>query len=53
MTSDRPYRCALGWAAARKEIHDWRGRQFDPDVVDAFGALEDELHHVLRELTAA
>ena len=43
MTSDRPYRAALGWTAAREEIVAQSGRQFDPDVVDAFRACEQRL----------
>lgn len=43
MTSDRPYRAALGWTAAREEIVAQSGRQFDPDVVDAFRACEPRL----------
>ena len=40
MTSDRPYRAALGPDAARAELLDEAGRQFDPDVVAAFLQLE-------------
>ena len=36
MTSDRPYRGARSVEEAVTEIRDERGRQFDPDVVDAF-----------------
>jgi putative nucleotidyltransferase with HDIG domain len=36
ITSDRPYRPARGVEAARKEIADWSGRQFDPNVVSVF-----------------
>ena len=32
--SDRPYRAARTLAEARKEIEDWSGRQFDPEVVE-------------------
>jgi cyclic di-GMP phosphodiesterase len=53
MTSDRPYRRALRWKAARDEIVAQAGKQFDPDVVDAFCACESELHDVQRELSAA
>ncbi|MFA5082091.1 MAG: HD domain-containing phosphohydrolase [Hydrogenophilaceae bacterium] len=35
MASHRPYRAALGVEAALAEITKWRGRQFDPDMVDA------------------
>jgi putative nucleotidyltransferase with HDIG domain len=36
MTSDRPYRRALPWEAAREEIIRHSGSQFDPQVVQAF-----------------
>lgn len=39
MTSDRPYRRALGRELALAEIEKGRGRQFDPRVADAFLAL--------------
>src|SRR5205814_5287123 len=53
MTSDRPYRRALRWELARDEIVAQAGKQFDPEVVDAFCEREDELKDVQRELTAA
>ena len=45
MTTDRPYRRALTFEAACKELEDGAGSQFDPDVVAAFlrlapGALQ-------------
>lgn len=39
MTSDRPYRRALTFAAANEEILRESGRQFDPKVVEAFGSV--------------
>jgi response regulator RpfG family c-di-GMP phosphodiesterase len=53
MTSNRPYRRALSWATARQEILDQSGRQFDPDVVEAFLQAEPELREIKRELAAA
>jgi putative two-component system response regulator len=53
MTSERPYRQALTWEAALEEISSERGKQFDPQVVDAFFERECELHGLQRELTAA
>ena len=53
MTSDRPYRRALSWPTARAEIMAQSGRQFDPQVVDAFRAAEPELRTIRRELVAA
>jgi putative two-component system response regulator len=47
LTSDRPYRGALGHAEAISLLRKGRGRQFDPIVVDAFldaiGARTDSL----------
>ena len=40
MTSDRPYRRALSWAAAGREIVAESNKQFDPAVVRAFAARE-------------
>jgi len=52
MTSDRPYRPALDWEAARTEILAQAGTQFDPLVVEAFAECEKELL-AARELAAA
>jgi len=41
MTSNRPYRAALSRGQAMSELRQERGRQFDPDVVDAFLTLLD------------
>ena len=53
MTSDRVYRAALPWSVAHDEIVLQSGRQFDPDVVDAFRACESSLREVRREFDAA
>jgi response regulator RpfG family c-di-GMP phosphodiesterase len=53
MTSHRPYRRALSWDTARGEILAQSGKQFDPDVVDAFTSIEPELRTIRRELAAA
>ena len=53
MTSDRPYRSAMPWTSARDEIFEQAGKQFDPDVVDAFRDRQAELHEVQLELSAA
>jgi response regulator RpfG family c-di-GMP phosphodiesterase len=50
MTSDRPYRRALPWAAARRELVAQAGRQFDPAVVEAFRSRERSLRRIRREL---
>lgn len=39
ITSDRPYRQARSVQAARDEIADWSGRQFDPAIVQVFLAI--------------
>ncbi|HEY8490449.1 MAG TPA: GAF domain-containing protein, partial [Dehalococcoidia bacterium] len=39
MTSDRPYRKAMPWDAALREIRKHTGTQFDPKVVEAFEAV--------------
>ncbi|MFL5920821.1 MAG: HD domain-containing phosphohydrolase [Gaiellaceae bacterium] len=50
MTSDRPYRRALSWAAAGRELVAQSGLQFDPEVVDAFRSRERVLRRIRREL---
>ena len=53
MTSDRPYRRALPWEAARDEIVRHRGTQFDSQVVDAFlQAYEEWVQREAREKAA-
>jgi response regulator RpfG family c-di-GMP phosphodiesterase len=53
MTSHRPYRRALSWDVASREIVDQSTRQFDPMIVDAFVSIEPELREIRRELAAA
>jgi ribonuclease P protein subunit RPR2 len=53
MTSDRPYRRALGWEDAREEIAAQSGRQFDPVVVEAFHDCEPKLLAAFRATVAA
>jgi len=48
MTSDRPYRRAMRWTAARDEIVAQSGKQFEPDVVEAFRDRERALQAVRR-----
>lgn len=43
MTSDRPYRKAQSFDAAKAEIIKMSGHQFDPQVVEAFLAEEEVL----------
>jgi len=49
LTSDRPYRPAAGFEAARTEIRSNSGTQFDPDVVAAYESVADETFATLRE----
>ena len=46
--SDRPYRPARTFPEARKEIQDWTGRQFDPEVVEVFSKMPDDIFEDLR-----
>lgn len=48
MTSDRPYRRATTFAQARKEIIQESGKQFDPEVVTAFLAIDEGIWPELR-----
>jgi response regulator RpfG family c-di-GMP phosphodiesterase len=52
MTSDRPYRAAMRWTDAGREIVEQAGRQFDPAVVDAFKSRERTLRELCHELSA-
>jgi ribonuclease P protein subunit RPR2 len=52
MTSDRPYRPALGWAEAGREIVAESRAQFDPAVVKAFVEREDRLRAIRAQLAA-
>ena len=48
ITSDRPYRRASSFDAARQEILRCSGTQFDPSVVEVFLKIPNELWHELR-----
>jgi response regulator RpfG family c-di-GMP phosphodiesterase len=50
MTSDRPYRRALGWRRTTDEILAGNGAQFDPRVVRAFSLRERHLRRIFDEL---
>jgi response regulator RpfG family c-di-GMP phosphodiesterase len=52
MTSDRPYRRAMSWTDAGREIMAQSGGQFDPAVVDAFTSRERSLRTLRRKLSA-
>ncbi len=49
LTTDRPYRPAVGWVDARTEICAQAGGQFDPEVVAAYDAIPDGTFARLRE----
>jgi HD-GYP domain-containing protein (c-di-GMP phosphodiesterase class II) len=48
LTTDRPYRPASTFAAARQEIYDGSGAQFDPGIVDAYRQIPDSTFETLR-----
>jgi putative nucleotidyltransferase with HDIG domain len=48
LTSDRPYRKATTFSAARQEIKRCSGTQFDPKVVEVYLSLPDQLWEDLR-----
>jgi cyclic di-GMP phosphodiesterase len=48
MTSDRPYRQALSFAAAREEIERGAGKQFDPQVVQSFLSFPEDTWENIR-----
>jgi putative nucleotidyltransferase with HDIG domain len=49
MTSDRPYRAKLPFSVAREEIQRWSGRQFDPQVVNTFLQMPENIWDDLRK----
>jgi len=49
ITSDRPYRAAQSISSARREIQRHSGHQFDPDVVDTFISIPEEIWRSLRD----
>lgn len=51
ITSDRPYRKAQSFDVALKEIKSKRGTQFDPKVVDAYLAIDEDEWRALRGIT--
>jgi len=53
ITSDRPYRSKQTMQAARTEIQRCRGTQFDPDVVDVFQQMPDDIFEELRRAIGA
>jgi HD-GYP domain-containing protein (c-di-GMP phosphodiesterase class II) len=49
LTTDRPYRPAVGWQEARRIIRHAAGSQFDPTIVAAYDSLPDEAFARIRE----
>jgi putative nucleotidyltransferase with HDIG domain len=50
MTSDRPYRKALSFQDARREIFRCNGTQFDPQVAEAFLSIESETWESIHDM---
>jgi putative two-component system response regulator len=50
LVTERPYKEAFSHEEALAIIGEGRGTQFDPDVVDAFLAVGEEVYSVLRDL---
>ncbi len=48
ITSDRPYRRANSFSAARREIQSCSGSQFDPKVIEVFLEMPNQLWEDLR-----
>jgi HD-GYP domain-containing protein (c-di-GMP phosphodiesterase class II) len=53
ITNHRPYREPRSWRAARLEIIAQAGKQFDPEVVEAFREREHVLHEIRCEFLGA
>jgi putative nucleotidyltransferase with HDIG domain len=49
ITSDRPYRAAQSISAARREIQRHSGTQFDPDLVEVFTSVSEQIWQDLRD----
>jgi putative nucleotidyltransferase with HDIG domain len=49
ITSDRPYRAAQSISSARREIQRFSGFQFDPEIVDTFLAIPEQIWRSLRD----
>jgi putative nucleotidyltransferase with HDIG domain len=49
MTSKRPYRDQISFKEAFKEIHRFSGRQFDPEVVEAFSSVPIKLWERIKK----
>jgi len=49
LTTDRPYRAAVGLAEARLTIREVSGTQLDPAIVTAYDTVPDEAFERIRE----
>jgi ribonuclease P protein subunit RPR2 len=49
LTTDRPYRPAVGWAEARQVIRAHARTQFDPAIVAAYETVPDEVFARIRD----
>ena len=48
MTSDRPYRAAQSISSGRREVERCAGQQFDPDIVEVFLSISEQIWKELR-----
>ena len=53
LTSARPYKEAFSVEKAFQILQEGRGQHFDPHVLDAFFARQDEVLRVMREYADA
>ena len=53
MTSDRPYRKALGYQTAREEIIRCSGTQFDPQLVECFLSIPEQIWFKTKQTLSA
>jgi putative two-component system response regulator len=49
MTTDRPYRTAIGHERAASELHKFAGKQFDPIIVDALLEMVGEKGELVKD----
>jgi ribonuclease P protein subunit RPR2 len=48
LTTDRPYRAAVGWAEARATLRADAGTHFDPAIVETYDTIPDEAFQRIR-----
>ncbi|MBX3441762.1 MAG: response regulator [Planctomyces sp.] len=51
LTSERPYKAALSPERSLEIVASGRGTQFDPDVIDAFLAIQPRVHAIRESVT--